>query len=244
LVRVLLPATLEPSSTSVWPAPSQGRSSARDSSPSALSATASTPAGRSARAVEPRRHAVAQVGLGQHDERRHSGHAGERDEALEPAKVEVVLQAHHQPGGVVGVSDDDHPFHLVSPVVQPARELVDRRQAFDDPPLAESVARREHSVADRERFGLAVELLAQGRQGAGDARRVAVVRQQVLAVHLEQTGQQRSGRPRVIGVRSGRRGGSAGSRPQGRYALQDDRRAPDGPQPAAKSASNTRQSDS
>ena len=86
------------------------------------------------------------VGLGQHDHRQHLASLHERQVTLEPARVEVVVKAHHEQRGV-DVADD-----RVAPAVGVApHDARERWYARLDPELGVHVALGQHPVADRQR---------------------------------------------------------------------------------------------
>ena len=74
--------------------------------------------------VEQRRVGGGDVGLGQHDHRRHAAGVGQRQVALEAAQVEVVVEAHHEQGRV-DVADD----RMAAAVAVAAGDVRRRRHA-------------------------------------------------------------------------------------------------------------------
>jgi hypothetical protein len=94
-----------------------------------------------------------------------------------------VVQAHHQQGRV-DVADDDHARHLVAPIVQAARQLVQRRGARHHPPLAKRVALGQNPVAHGQGITLIGQLGAQGGQKPPAVLVFTIVQRDGLALNF------------------------------------------------------------
>jgi hypothetical protein len=102
----------------------------------------------------------------------------QRQVALEPAQVEVVVQAHHEQGPV-DVADD----RMAAAVAVAAGDVRKRRHAPLHPARARGVARGEHPVADGEHRAVFEQLAREPRHLARRALAHTVVKLHGLAVH-------------------------------------------------------------
>jgi hypothetical protein len=139
---------------------------------------------------EPARHLRHDVGLGQHDDRLHAAGLHEREIALDAARVEVVVEAHHEQRGV-DVADD-----RVAASVGIARAMWvcgGTRVRTQQSPWRSTLATTQSPTAIR-----CPALRSRARNGSagGPSHAGAVVQMDGLAVDLDQP-HQASGSARV-----------------------------------------------
>ena len=183
LVRVDLPAPDEPSSTSVCPPQATWAKRPALAGSVASTTTVGTAPGMrlpsaASALVAQRRFGRGDVGLGQDDDRRDAAGVDQRQVALEPAQVEVVVEAHDEQGPV-DVAD----HRMAAAVAVAAGDVRERRHAQLHPARARGVARGEHPVADGEHRAAFEQLAGEPRHLAGRAFAAAVVQLHRLAVH-------------------------------------------------------------
>ena len=144
-----------------------------------------------------------EVGLGQHHHRADARQAREGNVALEPARVEIVVQTHHDQHRV-DVGHDHHARDLVASVVGAARDLVERRHASAHPPFGVCVALGQHPVADGDRISVGAEFGMQRRQQACTNDEAAVVQHHAVALDLDHAHQRVAVVQRGNGAEDGR----------------------------------------
>ena len=104
---------------------------------------------------------------------------GERQVALQPARVEVVVQSHHQQRDV-DVADDRMP----ATVPVDARQVIGGLHPRHHPATAVRIVLTQHPVADRQRGAVVGQAARQTRLGPRDDLAVRVVQRQRLPVDL------------------------------------------------------------
>lgn len=156
--------------------------------------------------IDARRHATAQgldalgeqaghfrdhVGFGEHDGGRDGADPAsvrarlhEREVTLEPARVEVIVEAHHQQRGVDVGDDRVAPAVGIAPV-----DVSARRHACMNPDLAVRIGRGQQPVTDGEHRALGGECAGQAWQHACGQLVGAVVQAHGIAVHFGQAQQ-------------------------------------------------------
>ncbi len=121
---------------------------------------------------------IEQVGLREHHERRDAAGMDQRQIALEPAQVEVVVEPHDDQGPV-DVADHRMP----AAVSVASNDVRAGRHARVDPAAAVLVLRRQNPVADGERGPALQKRADEARPGPGRVVGQAVMKLHRLAVH-------------------------------------------------------------
>ena len=139
---------------------------------------------RVTRLVDPplQRRAVQRVGLGQHQHRRHRRQMGQRQIALEAARIEVAIQPHHQECGV-DIGHQHLALGSATAVVGAACDLRQWRHALDHAPAARRWLISQHPVADRER--VVGKRLHERRRQRSQHLMLAVVQAHRVAAHFD-----------------------------------------------------------